>query len=74
LLRFILEQNYLKGICSINFHLLNQAVVLYSRLSQKMWKAAASKDKDRWQRLEVLSSKALARWERRQEKNDNQIL
>lgn len=52
----------------MNFHLLNQAVVLYSRLSQRMWKAAASKDKDGWQRLVSLSSKALARWGRRQEK------
>ena len=55
----------------MNFHLLNQAVVLYSRLSQRMWKAAASRDKSNWQRLEILSSKALKRWERRQEKMIN---
>lgn len=55
----------------MNFHLLNQAVVLYSQLNQRMWKAAASRDKDGWQRLETLSSKALRRWERRQEKMIN---
>ena len=55
----------------MNFHLLDQAVALYSRLSQRMWKAAISRDKDSWQRLEILSSKALARWERRQEKMVN---
>lgn len=52
----------------MNTLLLDQAIILYRTLDEMMWKAAISRDVERWQRLERISGKALKRWERRQYK------
>lgn len=52
----------------MNTLLLNQAIALYRSLDEMLWKAAISRDVNRWQRLERISGKALKRWARRQDK------
>lgn len=52
----------------MNTLLLNQAIALYRSLDEMMWKAAISRDVNRWQRLERISGKALKRWARRQDR------
>lgn len=60
----------------MNTLLLNQAIALYRSLDEMLWKAAISRDVNRWQRLERISGKALKRWARRQDRlealNDRQ--
>lgn len=48
--------------------LLDESIKLFQLLNKRMWEYARARDIQNWTRLEKISSKALRRWERRQDK------